>query len=176
MKSLLALALFVCGPAAAQEFCVARAWPQPISTQRVLLKNCASIIRYSEKSAAYMGEARDYHKGFVEQFLSDGEDCGDSDVIVIIQDCATIKAAIFGEPLDKDDTVSSAIALENEVYAAIRDGKPLSVDEILTRARGANFPIAVESTTTSSLNINGRRFQLGCGCQKYYPNGVAADG
>lgn len=176
MKSLLALALFVGCPAAAQEFCVARAWPQPISTQRVLLKNCASIVRYSEKSAAYMDEAIDYHKGFVEQTLSDGEDCGDNDLIIVIQDCATKEAAVFGEALDKDDVVSSTLGLENEVVAAIHDGKPLSIDEILTRARSASFPIAVKSTTTSSLNINGRRFQLGCGCQKYYPNGVAADG
>ena len=123
-----------------------------------------------------MSGAIDYGRGFVKQTLSDGEDCVDEHLFIIIQDCATKNVAIFGEVLDEGLSISEALGLGNEVYAAIYDGKPLSIDEMVARARSANFPIAMESTTTSRLKVNGRRFQLGCGCKKYYPSGVTAGG
>lgn len=149
------------------------------------LPGCAAVIQYGAIASAGISKAEDLGGGFVLQTLDDGMTCSDIEVDHVVQDCNSGRVAVFGETrvpswtLDPEDgpiAPAKSDTLLAEVRRAAPGDKPMSVDTILAEAAKAKIQYRLEVKTDSTLAINGRKFPLGCGCKRFYPELAGAGG
>lgn len=129
--------------------------------------------------------ARDMGNGIVRQSIQNGV-CGQGERIVAYFDCATQTGAWLGGPVNGSDVpappmIDGAPVIDPEGYGIdnafidreeprLQDG--LRPEAVLARAQ--RLPWVAQSGRIESprLVMDGKRFDMNCGCKLFYPNGA----
>ncbi len=156
------------------------------SNIRITGEGCAAEIRYGETSGAFVSEVKDLGNGFLVQDLLDGDYCSGAETAIVIQDCNSGRAAIFGGQtdvsfeIDTDDAGNQVLSpqtqLMEKIEASALAEMPMTIEAILVDAKASNVPYSFETATSSTIAMNGRKFPLSCGCKTVYPGLLPADG
>ena len=161
--------------------------PQEITRTEVRRGDACVVGYFDTKAPQYVGSGTvvDLGGGIIRQTFSNGV-CGMGERVVAYFDCATRTGAwlggpasgngsppvpvIDGAPVIGPDGYSIADAFVDREEKRLPNG-PRPAD-VLARIRAMQAVSQSGAIESPRMTVDGKRFDLNCGCKLFYPNGV----